>query len=71
MPVVAGSKDFPEPVDGYNHRYAWNCTLINEMLWWPTLSRYARNRLNEMKAWNAKFLEMQHDATRPSADSPD
>lgn len=63
--------DFPEPADGYNHRYAWNCTLINEMTWWPTLSRYQHNVLTELKAWNAKFLEMQHDAARPSTDSPD
>lgn len=53
--------DFPEPVDGYNHRYAWNCVLINQMTWWPTLSRYQRNVLAELKAWNAKFLAMQKE----------
>lgn len=52
-------KDFPEPVDGYSHRYVWNCGLINQMMWWPTLSRYEKNRLNELLAWNAKFLDLQ------------
>jgi hypothetical protein len=51
--------NFPEPADGYDHRYAWNCGLINQMVWWPTLSKYERGRLNEMLAWNHKFLELQ------------
>jgi len=40
-------------------RYSFNAVLINQMTWQPTLSSYERFVLNEMKEWNARYLEQR------------